>query len=176
MRRWVDRVALGVGAAAGWAFPVIALLMGWEVIARYVFGAPTFWAHEIAGLIAGVAFIFGGAYCMADRSHMRVTLLIDRMRPRPRWAVELLSLICGTIFLVGLVVAMWGIVDKSLLKFAVDGTWTPERSGSTWSTPAPAYLKTALLIGAALFLAVVLRRAIGLLRGDAPDAPDGPER
>lgn len=59
--RWIDRLALDLGRASGWAFPVIALMMGWEVVSRYAFGAPTVWAHEVAGLIAGIAFIFGGA-------------------------------------------------------------------------------------------------------------------
>lgn len=107
---------------------------------------------------------------MAERSHMRVTLLIDRMRPARRKAAEALSLLCGAIFLIGLTVAMWGIVDRSLLKFGPDGAWTPEMSGNSWPTPAPAFLKGALLAGAALFLAVLLKQAIALFRAEPPAA------
>ncbi|MEM7695469.1 MAG: TRAP transporter small permease [Pseudomonadota bacterium] len=160
----MERLALWAGRVLAWAFPVIALMMGYEVIARYAFGAPTFWAHEIAGLIAATAFIFGGAYCMAEKSHMRVTLLTERLGPRAARAFEALALSCGIIFLTGLAVAMWGIVERSALKFAADGTWTPERSGTSWNTISPALLKVALLVGALLFLAVVIRQAIALLR------------
>lgn len=164
--RWIDRIARGLGRALCWAFPAIALMMGFEVIARYLFGAPTIWAHEIAGLIAAAAVIAGGACCMAECAHMRVTLLLERMRRPWRRAAEALALLCGTVFLAGLSVAMWGIVRRSSLRFGPDGAWMPERSGSTWNTPAPALLKAALLVGAVLFLLVVLRRALALIRGE----------
>ena len=41
-----------LGEIASYGFAVIVLMMVFEVIARYGFGAPTFWAHEIAGLLA----------------------------------------------------------------------------------------------------------------------------
>ena len=163
--RWIDRIAAGLGHLIAWVFPVIALMMGYEVVARYAFGAPTFWAHEIAGLLAGVAFVFGGALCMAEGSHMRVTLLYERMRGWRRTATDGLSLLCGTVFLVGLTVAMWGIVERNAWRFGPDGAWNPERSGSSWNTPAPAILKMALLAGAALFLLVVIARIVDLARG-----------
>ena len=163
--RLIDRLALLLGRASAWTFPVIALMMGYEVVARYAFRAPTFWAHEIAGLIGAVTFVLGGAYCMAEGSHMRVTLLIDRWSGARRRAAELLALVCGAVFLLGLTVAMWGIVERNVLRFDGAGAWMPERSGSSWNTPAPALLKAALLFGAALFLLVVLGRLVRLARG-----------
>ena len=160
----MDRLALLLGRLSAWAFPVIALMMGYEVVARYAFRAPTFWAHEIAGLIGAVTFVLGGAYCMAEGSHMRVTLLIDRWSGLRRRAAELLALVCGAVFLLGLTVAMWGIVARNALRFDAAGNWMPERSGSSWNTPAPAILKMALLFGAALFLLVVLGRLVRLIR------------
>lgn len=164
--RAVDRASAIIGKGLAWAFPVIALMMGYEVIARYVFDAPTFWAHEIAGLLAAIAFIFGGAMCMAEDSHMRVTLLRERMGRRMSRASDALSLACGVLFLSGLTVAMWGIVERNAWRFGADGAWNPERSGSSWNTPAPALLKIALLLGAALFLLVVLVRCYRLFRPD----------
>ena len=162
--RFIDRLALLLGRLSAWAFPIIAVMMGYEVIARYAFRAPTYWAHEIAGLIGAVTFVLGGAYCMAESSHMRVTLLIDRWSGARRRAAELLALLCGAVFLLGLTVAMWGIVGRNALRFDAAGNWIPERSGSSWNTPAPAILKVALLIGAALFLLVVLSRLVRLVR------------
>ena len=170
--RLIDRLALALGRAFAWGFPLISLMMGYEVVARYAFNAPTIWAHEIAGLIAAVAFIFGGAYCMVEGSHMRVTLLLDRLAAGPRRLAEALALGCGIVFLAGLGMAMWGIVERAVLRFSPDGAWNPERSGTSWNTPAPALLKLALLLGAVLFLLVVLRRAWALLRRDAGSPPD----
>lgn len=168
--RWIDRLALAVGHGLAWGFLAIALMMAYEVAVRYGLNAPTFWAHELAGIIAAVAFIFGGAYCMADDSHMRITFLADRMPRRGRRLAEFVSLVTGAIYLGGLAAAMWSITGRTLFRFAADGTWTPERSGTSWNTPAPALVKFALLLGALLFLAVVLRQLWRLFR---PRSADG---
>lgn len=161
----IDRIALAVGRLCAWGFVAIALLMVWEVGARYLAGAPTIWVHEVAGLLAGVAFIFGGAVVMADGDHMRITLLADRLPPRARRWLEWLSLGIGTLYLGGMAMAAWSMSQRALFRFASDGTWRPERSGTSWNTPAPALLKFALCLGAALFLLVILRRAAVMLRG-----------
>lgn len=149
---------------AAYGFAVIVLMMVYEVVARYGFGAPTFWAHEIAGLLGAVAFLLGGAYCMIDGSHMRVTALTDRMSPGLRWLADGLGLICGTIYLAALAFSGWQIAERSLFRFMPDGTWFPERSGSSWNTPLPAFVKFALFLGAVLFLAAVLQHLVAWVR------------
>lgn len=163
--RWFDRLILALGGLLSWGFAVIALVMVCEVVLRYGFNRPTIWAHEIAGLLAAAAFIIGGAVCMVEGTHMRVTLLVDRWRPGWRRLAEALGLAVGVVFLTGLSVAMWSIVQRSLFRFTPDGVWMPERSGTSWNTPAPGILKLMLFIGAVLFLLAVLRRGIALMRG-----------
>ena len=158
---------------AGYGFAVIVLMMVYEVVARYGFGAPTFWAHEIAGLLGACAFLIGGAYCMIDGSHMRVTALSDRMPPAVRRLADILALTCGTIYLGAMAYSGWLISQRSLFRFMPDGTWFPERSGSSWNTPLPAFVKFALFVGAVLFLAVVLKQLVQLLRGQSPDQDQG---
>ncbi len=159
---------------AAYGFAVIVLMMVYEVVARYGFGAPTFWAHEIAGLLGAVAFLMGGAYCMIDGSHMRVTALSDRFPPLLRYIADVLALLCGAIYLGALAFSGWQIAERSLFRFMPDGTWFPERSGSSWNTPLPAFIKFALFVGAVLFLAVVLQQLVARLRGrSGPDSTDG---
>ncbi|MCG8596507.1 MAG: TRAP transporter small permease [Kiloniellales bacterium] len=169
----IDRVLLRIGRGLSWGFLAIAAVMVYEVAARYGFNAPTSWAHEIAGVLAAVAFVFGGVYCMAERSHMRIGLLFDGAKPRWRRLAEALSLLCGAVYLGGLALAMWPISQKSLFRFSPEGAWLPERSGTSWNTAAPAIVKFALFLGAALFLAVIVLQAWRLLRGRlALDPPD----
>lgn len=155
--RFLDRLAVSIGRLLAWGFLVIVGLMTYEVVARYSFNAPTIWAHEIAGVIAAVAFIFGGAYCMAEDSHMRITIFVEG-RPRLASFSRLISVCAGTIYLSGLAYAAWRMSDDALFRFSLNGAWDPERSGSTWNTPAPAFIKFALCLGALLFLLVLLRR------------------
>ncbi len=154
----LDRLALRLGRLLAWGFLVIVALMVYEVAARYAFNAPTFWAHEIAGLIAAVVFVFGGAYCMAEGTHMRITAFTDAMGPKVKLLSRYLSLTAGIIYLAGLAYATWRMSLTSLFRFDTTGAWDPERSGSTWNTAAPSLLKFALFLGAVLFLLVVLRR------------------
>ncbi len=166
----MDRFALWLGRMAAWGFLIIVAMMVYEVIARYGFNAPTFWAHEIAGVLAAIAFILGGAYCMADNSHMRITALVDQAGPRMKAVSRYLSLIAGAIYLAGLAYAAARMSRDSLFRFSIDGTWDPERSGTSWNTPAPSIIKFMLCVGAVLFLALVIRRLF--LRADSSEGRD----
>ncbi|MEQ9259029.1 MAG: TRAP transporter small permease subunit [Roseovarius sp.] len=155
---FLDRFALALGRFAAWAFAAIVLLMVYEVVARYGFNSPTIWAHEASVALAAFAFVFGGAFCMAERSHMRIGFLTDS-RPRLARLSRWLSIGAGTVYLGGLAYAAYRQADRAIFRFALDGSWNPERSGSTLNAPLPAYLKGLLFVGAVLFLAVLLRQA-----------------
>ncbi|MEM8756138.1 MAG: hypothetical protein AAGF90_24560, partial [Pseudomonadota bacterium] len=76
-----------------------------------------------------------------------------------------LGLACGALYLGALSYSGWLITQRSLFRFMPDGTWFPERSGSSWNTPLPAFVKFALFVGAVLFLAVTLQHLARRLRG-----------
>lgn len=157
--QFLDTIALGVGRAAAWCFGAIVLLMVYEVVARYGFNAPTIWAHEASVALASFAFVFGGAYCMAEGTHMRITVLVEKHPALARLS-HWLSLIAGTVYLSGLAYASWRMAERAIWRFSLNGAWNPERSGSTLNAPLPAYLKGLLFVGAVLFLLVLLRRAL----------------
>ncbi|MEO0383800.1 MAG: TRAP transporter small permease subunit [Pseudomonadota bacterium] len=155
---FLQTFALWLGRTAAWCFAAIIVVMVYEVIARYGFGAPTAWAHEVSVMLAGFAFIFGGAFCMAESTHMRIGVLVDG-KPKFEALSHWLSIAAGTIYLSGLAYASWRMAERAIFRFALDGTWTPERTGSTFNAPVPAFLKGMLLLGAALFLVVLLHSA-----------------
>ena len=163
----LDTFSVWLGQVLAWGFLVIVAMMSYEVIARYAFNAPTVWAHEVAGVIAAVAFIFGGAYCMALDAHMRITSFVETRGERFAAFTRYLSIAAGTVYLAGLAYAAFRMTRDSLFRFGISGAWDPERSGSTWNTPAPSFIKLALFLGTVLFLVVLLRR---LLRNDEEHA------
>lgn len=128
--------ALGILASAG----ILVL----EVILRYVFNAPTIWAHETVIFLNALAFIFGGLYAAARNSHIRVVLVYDFLKKSTRrWFDIGISFACfasSTIF----AWAAWKGVERA--------AWTPtgefrlETSGSAWNPPTPGLLKLFLLV------------------------------
>lgn len=160
----LDRLALWLGRTTAWCFAAIVLIMVYEVVARYAFNAPTTWAHETSILLASFGFIFGGAFCMAEGTHMRITLLVEK-RPRLARFSEALSLTAGILYLGGLSFAAWRMAERAIWRFSLNGAWDPERSGSTLNSPLPSYLKALLFVGCALFLLLALKQAAALILG-----------
>jgi TRAP-type mannitol/chloroaromatic compound transport system permease small subunit len=61
----------------------------YEILLRYLFGAPTIWAHEVAQMIYGAYVILLGAYAMRKGIHVNVELLYGKFCPRTMAADEL---------------------------------------------------------------------------------------
>jgi len=160
---FLNRLALALGRATSWCFAAIVLIMVYEVVARYAFNAPTTWAHETSILLASFGFVFGGAFCMAEGTHMRITLLVEKRPALARFS-DALSIVAGVIYLSGLTFAAWRMTERAVWRFSLDGAWDPERSGSTLNSPLPTYLKALLFLGCALFLLIVVQRAIAWFR------------
>lgn len=135
----------------------------YEVAMRYAFSAPTTWANASTTCLCAICFALGGAPVMARDEHIRITPLIDRFSPGPRKAAELLALLCGTVYLAGLgyaaVFEAWGATWRF-----EEGRWAPEPLPGPPSWPLPALIRVALAVGTLLFLLVVLKKLVRLVR------------
>lgn len=100
----VDRLNDVVGKAVSFLiYPMIAIL-AWEVTQRYLFNAPTIWAHELSALLYAVFFLLGGAYTLRWNAHISVDVLYARLPPRAR---AILDLATWTLFYVFCGVMLW---------------------------------------------------------------------
>lgn len=138
--RLVDRCgyvfAVGIVAAA------IILLM--EVFLRYIFNRPTIWAHEATIFLCGIAFVYGGLYCAARNSHIRVVLIYDHVSSYWRRVLDIAISIASCIAVLFFVYASWLMVERAVV--APTGEFRLERTGSAWNPPTPALLKIFLLV------------------------------
>jgi TRAP-type mannitol/chloroaromatic compound transport system permease small subunit len=164
-----DRLAKAIGQAIAWLFVVAIVLSGYEVMMRYAFGAPSSWALATTTTLCQIGFAFGGAWCMARREHIRISFVPDKLGPRGRWATDLLALVVGAFYLAGLLYATYLDARNSIWKFSFDGRWAPELTPGPPNWPLPSIGKAGLVLGTALFLAVVLShlwRHLSPRRGD----------
>lgn len=136
----VDRA--GFVFAAG--LVVAAAILLTEVFLRYVFNAPTIWAHGTTTFLSGIAFIYGGLCCAARNSHIRVVLIYDALPPRARRLMDVLISLVSYAAALFFTYAAWLMVKKAT--FAPGGVFRLERSGSAWNPPTPAAVKIFLLV------------------------------
>lgn len=136
----------------------------YEVTARYLFHAPTNWAHETTTTLCAVGFALGGAYAFARNEHIRISFLSDRAPPALRRGLEVMALVLGAIYLAGLGYAAWGQAEESVWRFDATG-WTPELTPGPPNWPLPAIVRAALTAGTVLFLVCVVQRLVLVLMG-----------
>lgn len=160
----MDRIALAIGRAAAWVFLAAVAVTVYEVAARYLFHAPTTWAHETTTTLCAVGFALGGAYAFARDEHIRITALVDRFPPGLRHALEIAGLALGAVYLAGLGYAAWNQAVEGIWRFEAAG-WRPELTPGPPNWPLPAIVRGVLAAGTILFLLCVLQRLATMLRG-----------
>jgi TRAP-type C4-dicarboxylate transport system permease small subunit len=134
----IDHAALWISRVTMFLVAAIVVAIFYEVVARYFFRAPTLWANELSLFLGGMSYLFAGLFAMQQRSHIRVTVLYERVSPRLRRVFDAIALVCVLIFSAGVVVGGFPSAWRALI------TW--ERYGTAWNPPIPAVLKPLILV------------------------------
>ena len=88
----IDRTADHLAQLCGWTYFAVGLMLGFEVIARYFFNAPTIWAEELSRLLFVFATLLAAPALLRHNLHIRVTALTALMGPGARRVMRLLAL------------------------------------------------------------------------------------
>ena len=86
---FADSVSAWFGKAFAWTILLMAFGVGYEVVVRYVFNAPTSWAFDLSYILYGTLFMMGGAYTLSRDGHVRGDFLYRLWKPRTQAKVEL---------------------------------------------------------------------------------------
>ncbi|AMY71022.1 TRAP transporter small permease subunit [Frigidibacter mobilis] len=84
----IDRTSAGLGRIAEVVVLILIVAMLYEVAARYIFGAPTLWAFDIAYMSTGVLFVLGAAQALRQDAHVRIDVLSSRFSHRVRGWID----------------------------------------------------------------------------------------
>jgi TRAP-type mannitol/chloroaromatic compound transport system permease small subunit len=165
----IDRIARRTGEVCSFLFLICMLIIGYEVIARYGFNAPTIWAHDLTISLCAIGFVMSGLYTLQRRAHIRITLVYDKL---PHSVRRVLDVINGAIML-----AFLGLLTFQVAKSAYKSVSIMETAGTASGIPIPAIAKSALLVACAtMFIlgAVQVARAT-LGREMAPEQDTDPD-
>ncbi|WP_316977302.1 TRAP transporter small permease [Shumkonia mesophila] len=164
---FIDRLSDVCGKLAAAMFFVVGGIITYEVVARYVFIAPTIWAEELSRFIQIWATYLGAAYVLRHRHLIAIDLLTGRLGAGGRLATEVIGLLFIAGFCLVAIVYGTGIVVESVRLGRATATML---SVPQWMTESAIPLGMGLLF--LQCLAELLRRLAGRLPGSAGE-PDG---
>ena len=124
----IDRIAAASGRLVAWLIVPMVLSLCYEVVARYVFNAPTQWAYDMTFMLYGTFFMLGAAFTLQRKGHVRTDSLYAGWSPRRQAAVDLgghllmLLPFASVMLFVG-----WGYFVKSYVtnETFVSSSWQP---------------------------------------------------
>lgn len=158
----IDGLSERTGRALSWLMPAMVVVIAFEVVARYVFAAPTIWAYDSALILYAWLGLVGGAFAMKRGAHIRVDLFTANLSPRRQAVLELVGAPFVAFFLV---LVVWQVGMASL-----DALASGSRRPTEWAPPLVLFLVTAPLGGALLLLQLasqVVKALDVVVNGDA---------
>jgi|WetSurMetagenome_2_1015567.scaffolds.fasta_scaffold03802_4 C4-dicarboxylate transporter, DctM subunit len=95
--KWLDTISTKINTIgafiSGSAVIILGIIVTYDVIMRYVFHSPTVWVADVSMLLCIASVFFAVGYAMKEKSHISVTLIIDKLSNGNRIIFSILSLI-----------------------------------------------------------------------------------
>jgi TRAP-type mannitol/chloroaromatic compound transport system permease small subunit len=141
----IDEINTWVGKTFAWLILILTLIIGYAVIARYIFRAPTDWSADWGIILYGTFIMMGGPYTLARNAHVRGDMFYRNFSPRVQGIMDLT--LYFIFFLPGVIALVY-----SGYSFALDAWEVQEKSNlTTLGTPIYPF-KTVIPIAGALLL------------------------
>src|SRR5258706_16165534 len=86
---FVDDLSGWVGRTFAWCILILTIVTWYDVLARYLFSAPTGWAYDTEYILYGTLFMMAGAYTMSQNAHVRGDFISRLLPIRVHAGVEL---------------------------------------------------------------------------------------
>ncbi|MDD5288616.1 MAG: TRAP transporter small permease subunit [Dehalococcoidales bacterium] len=122
---------------------VYLVIIIYEIVSRYVFNAPTRWAHELGTYIFGAQFILAGAYCFWRGGMVNVEIIYEKLSRRGKAIMDIVTFVLPLMICLVMVRYGWNFFLAALK--------INEHSNTTWGPPLYP-LRMMIPVGAALLL------------------------
>ena len=123
----IDLMSIWVGKAVAYLLIPLVLALTYEVFARYLFDAPTVFAHELGIYLYAVNGMMAGAWVLFHEEHVRMDAVHGRCSPRVKAIIDIFT---APIFFVFVSMVIWhgGIM-------AYQSIVSLEHTTTTWAPP-----------------------------------------
>jgi tripartite ATP-independent transporter DctM subunit len=140
----IDHVSHFTGIGVSLLYLVAAGATLWEVVARYLFNAPTQWAFEVVMVLCAATWMLSAGYITLKKRHIGITVIHNIASPKNQWRLDLFAMIVG-------ITALFLLLADAFLR-AYLALEHVERTGSAFNSPMPMIMKLLLVIGGFLYL------------------------
>lgn len=144
LARAIDRFTELSAVLFAWLLVPMLVAVAWEVVARYVFDAPTVWAYETIYTLCAAMFMLGAAYALRVGAHIRTDFLWEKWSVRTRAAIDAIAYVA--LFFPGMALFFVAGADSAWSSYILN-----ERSADTAWFP-PLWPLKALVPASALLL------------------------
>ena len=144
----VDHFSHITGIAVSAFYIVAAIITLYEVFARYLFNAPTYWAFEVVMVLCAGSWMLSSGFITMKGRHIGVTVFHVMANERQRWWLDLFAMVVG-------VIALYMLLTDASIR-AYDSIGRVEKAGSAFNSPMPMMLKALLVAGGFVYLAQLL--------------------
>lgn len=148
----IDTFIDAVGRITAWSSFALALVMGGNVLLRYVFHTGTVWSQELEWSLMAPICLFGMSYALRHGEHVRVDVMFARFSPKTKDFVEFLS---SLILMAISLIIIWLSISYVMQSWSIG-----EGSANPGGIPARYILKSFIPIGFALMLVQAFGQAI----------------
>src|SRR5258708_31200040 len=90
----IDKYTDTSGVWIAWLNVPLVLAVAYEVIARYLFNAPTIWSFDVTYMLYGTIFMLGAAYALHKGAHIRTDFFYEK------WSVKTKGMVDSTSYFV----------------------------------------------------------------------------
>src|ERR1700704_2685700 len=128
MVQGIDRFTDTTGSWISWLTLPLVGVVAWEVIARYIFNAPTIWSFDMTYMLYGTIFMLGAAFALHKGAHIRTDFFYETWSARTRGTVDSISYI--VFFFPSIVMLLLVSANESWYAFGIGETseqtpWRP---------------------------------------------------
>ena len=86
--RAIDKFTDFTGTLVAWFNVLLVLVVSYEVISRYAFGALTAWSFDLTYMLYGAIFMLGAAYALHKGAHIRTDFFFEKWSIRTQGVID----------------------------------------------------------------------------------------
>jgi TRAP-type mannitol/chloroaromatic compound transport system permease small subunit len=143
-------VLSAIDVTSDWSGKIVSFLiyvgigmLVYEVVLRYLFNAPTIWAHSMTQRLFAVYYVLLGAYTLRQGAHVRIDAIYNKFSVRTR---AILDMVTSVLFFLFCGLLLWKGID-----FAMTSIEQREKDNSVFNAPIY-HVKIMLPVGALLII------------------------